>query len=159
MSGVNPGRLLARIRSGILWILTSPIRFYQRFISPLIAPRCRYAPTCSAYAIEAITVHGPFKGLLLGSWRLLRCNPWSHGGVDHVPAKGRWRPEPWIPPEDWAGNATDIVRPTPMGLEDLVPAEGPGIRDAAPAQGPALAPDFPPATAGCPQGALGARSA
>ncbi len=101
-------------------ILIFPIRLYRRFISPMIAPRCRYAPTCSAYTIEAIEVHGPIKGILLGTWRIIRCNPWSLGGVDRVPPQGHWKPEPWIPPQDWAGHASDIVRPTPMGLEPLL---------------------------------------
>lgn len=84
--------------------LSGAIRFYQRFISPAFPQRCRYAPTCSAYAAEAIEVHGAAKGLVLGVWRVLRCNPWSLGGVDHVPARGRWRPDPWVPPDDWPGH-------------------------------------------------------
>lgn len=63
------------------------IRFYQRFISPLFGPRCKYYPNCSAYALEAYRKHGFFKGTLLTVWRLLRCNPWSLGGVDYVPDK------------------------------------------------------------------------
>ena len=54
--------------------------------------------------------------LILGAWRLLRCNPWSHGGVDHVPARGRWKPEAWVPPDDWAGH-DNWERPAPMGLD------------------------------------------
>lgn len=69
----------------------APIRFYQRWISPAFPARCRYYPSCSAYAVEAVTVHGPIKGLLLATWRLLRCNPLTRGGVDHVPDPGRWR--------------------------------------------------------------------
>jgi uncharacterized protein len=65
-------------------VLIAPIRLYQRWISPAIAPRCRYYPTCSAYAVEAIRELGPIRGLLLASWRLLRCNPFSHGGVDEL---------------------------------------------------------------------------
>jgi putative membrane protein insertion efficiency factor len=63
------------------------IRFYRRCISPLFPPSCRYYPTCSKYAIEAIEVHGAFKGSLLAIWRILRCNPLSPGGVDPVPSK------------------------------------------------------------------------
>lgn len=81
-------------------LLLAPIRFYQRYISPAIPPRCRYYPSCSNYAVEAIRVHGPGKGLLLGAWRLLRCNPWSLGGVDHVPAVGKWKPKPYVRPTD-----------------------------------------------------------
>ncbi len=62
------------------------IRCYQRFISPLSGPRCRYYPTCSAYALTAIQRHGVLRGTALASWRLLRCNPWSRGGVDLVPS-------------------------------------------------------------------------
>ncbi|HHW27345.1 MAG TPA: membrane protein insertion efficiency factor YidD [Firmicutes bacterium] len=61
------------------------IRFYQTYISPLKGPTCRYYPTCSEYARQAITIHGLWKGLLLASWRLLRCNPLSRGGYDPVP--------------------------------------------------------------------------
>lgn len=105
--------------AGSVWALPLivPIRAYQRWISPALPARCRYAPTCSAYAIESLRVHGPIKGLVLAMWRLLRCNPWSLGGVDHVPPKGRWRPAEWIPPKDWAGNDPTIEHPLPMGLD------------------------------------------
>lgn len=103
-------------RSILSTIVAAPIRFYQRFFSPAICPRCRYAPTCSNYAIEAIHVHGPIKGVILGTWRLLRCNPWSLGGVDYVPERGSWRAPEWIPPEDWAGHL-NLDPPFPMGLE------------------------------------------
>lgn len=63
----------------------APIRLYQRWISPNLPRRCRYEPTCSAYAVEAVERFGVLRGLLLGSWRLLRCNPFSHGGFDPVP--------------------------------------------------------------------------
>jgi putative membrane protein insertion efficiency factor len=65
-------------------LLIAPIRAYQRWISPAFAPRCRYYPTCSAYAVEAIRELGPIRGLILAAWRLLRCNPFSHGGVDEL---------------------------------------------------------------------------
>ncbi len=65
--------------------LILPIRFYQRFISPLTPPSCRFTPTCSQYAIEALRKHGPFKGLALAVWRILRCNPWGGSGYDPVP--------------------------------------------------------------------------
>ncbi len=68
-------------------VLLALIRVYQRFISPLLPPRCRYYPTCSNYAVEAIKVHGPWRGLALAGWRLLRCNPLSDGGLDPVPPK------------------------------------------------------------------------
>ena len=97
-------------------LVSAPIVAYQRYISPALGPRCRYAPSCSTYALQAIRVHGPIKGLILASWRLLRCNPWSYGGVDHVPERGRLKPDPWNPPEDWAGH-DNWVRPDPMGLD------------------------------------------
>ncbi len=75
------------------WALIIPIRAYQRFISPLTPPSCRLHPSCSAYAVESITVHGALKGFVLACWRLLRCNPWNRGGVDPVPAPGRWLPD------------------------------------------------------------------
>jgi uncharacterized protein len=67
--------------------LILPIRFYQKFISPAIPTRCKYYPSCSAYAVEAIRIHGAGRGLLLAAWRLLRCNPLSDGGLDPVPPK------------------------------------------------------------------------
>jgi putative membrane protein insertion efficiency factor len=58
------------------------VRFYQRGISPLIGPRCRYVPSCSQYMIQAIEKYGLIGGVLRGLWRILRCNPFSHGGYD-----------------------------------------------------------------------------
>ena len=63
---------------------TVPIRIYQRLISPAFGSRCKYYPTCSEYAAQAISRFGILRGLVLAGWRLLRCNPWSHGGVDPV---------------------------------------------------------------------------
>jgi hypothetical protein len=62
----------------------APIRFYQRAVSPALPRRCKYHPTCSAYAVEAVRRYGILRGIVLAAWRLLRCNPWSHGGVDFV---------------------------------------------------------------------------
>lgn len=61
------------------------IHFYQRNISPYIPGMCKYRPTCSQYAIQAIEKYGPLKGCLLAIWRILRCNPFSRGGYDPVP--------------------------------------------------------------------------
>jgi putative membrane protein insertion efficiency factor len=66
--------------------LTLLIAFYQKFISPAFAPRCKYYPSCSSYALTAITTYG-IKGIAMAAWRVLRCNPWSHGGVDYVKEK------------------------------------------------------------------------
>jgi uncharacterized protein len=60
-----------------------PIRAYQRLVSPLLPSSCKYHPTCSEYAALAIREHGLFRGGAMAAWRLLRCNPWSHGGVDY----------------------------------------------------------------------------
>jgi len=70
-------------------VLSAPlialIRVYQYAVSPLLGQRCKYYPSCSNYAIEALRVHGPLKGSGLAAWRVLRCNPFSNGGVDFVP--------------------------------------------------------------------------
>ncbi|MFN8149559.1 MAG: membrane protein insertion efficiency factor YidD [Solirubrobacterales bacterium] len=65
-------------------VVLLPLRGYRRFISPAMAPRCRYYPSCSAYAEEAIRELGAIRGTILASWRLLRCNPFSKGGIDPV---------------------------------------------------------------------------
>ncbi|PWM73604.1 MAG: membrane protein insertion efficiency factor YidD [Bacillota bacterium] len=63
------------------------IKFYQKCISPMLGSNCRYTPTCSQYALEAVLKHGFFKGCALAVWRVLRCNPFSKGGFDKVPDK------------------------------------------------------------------------
>ena len=68
-----PGRLAA-----------APIELYRRLVSPMLPARCRYEPSCSAYAAQALREFGILRGLVLAGWRLLRCNPWSHGGFDPV---------------------------------------------------------------------------
>ena len=77
--------LVRQVLHTIGWLLIQPIRFYPKYISPLKPPTCRFTPTCSQYAIEAIRKHGPFKGLALAIWRILRCNPWGGSGYDPVP--------------------------------------------------------------------------
>ena len=67
------------------WLLLLPILFYQRCISPFTPAACRFTPTCSQYAKEAIQKHGPFRGLWLAIRRILRCNPWGGSGYDPVP--------------------------------------------------------------------------
>ena len=76
-------RLLFHIMLSRLLLL--PIYFYRGYISPMTPPSCRFVPTCSEYAIEAIKKHGPFKGLYLAVRRLLRCHPWGGSGYDPVP--------------------------------------------------------------------------
>ena len=66
-------------------VATLPLRFYRRFLSPLKPPMCRFSPTCSQYAIEAIERHGIFRGSFYATWRILRCHPFCEGGYDPVP--------------------------------------------------------------------------
>ncbi len=68
-------------------IVIAPIRGYQRVISPALPRSCKYEPTCSHYAVEAVRTEGVCRGLVLAAWRILRCNPWSHGGYDPVSAQ------------------------------------------------------------------------
>jgi putative membrane protein insertion efficiency factor len=68
-------------------LVSAPIVGYQRVISPGLPRRCRYEPTCSRYAIQALREYGILRGLVLAVWRLLRCNPWSRGGYDPVEAQ------------------------------------------------------------------------
>jgi len=68
-------------------VAVAPIVAYQRLVSPLLGRRCKYEPTCSRYAVEAIRERGVARGIVLAVWRVLRCNPWSHGGYDPVSAQ------------------------------------------------------------------------
>lgn len=81
------GKIARLIGKAAGFVQMIPIRFYQVFISPGLPPVCKYYPSCSHYAIQAIKTHGAVKGLLLAVWRILRCNPWSRGGVDYVPRR------------------------------------------------------------------------
>lgn len=73
------------IRRAFVFLLSLPIHFYRACISPMLPPSCRFTPTCSQYALEALRKHGPFKGLWLTVKRLLRCHPWGGSGYDPVP--------------------------------------------------------------------------
>jgi uncharacterized protein len=75
-------------------IAVAPIRVYQRAISPALGNRCRYYPSCSEYAVQAIRSYGILRGLVLAAWRLLRCNPLSHGGFDYVEEQTLFRTRP-----------------------------------------------------------------
>jgi putative membrane protein insertion efficiency factor len=76
-----------RIKKALTFLLLIPIYIYQYVISPVLQPSCRYVPSCSQYAVEALKIHGPLKGLVLATWRILRCNPWGGHGYDPVPPK------------------------------------------------------------------------
>jgi uncharacterized protein len=81
----------ASVTGALTTILVAPIRLYRRFVSPALPRRCKYEPTCSAYATQALRTYGPFRGTVLAVWRLLRCNPFSHGGYDPVEAQRLFR--------------------------------------------------------------------
>jgi putative membrane protein insertion efficiency factor len=82
------GRLLG---TPLRWSLVAIISAYRATIGKLLPGRCRFHPTCSAYALEAIRKHGALKGSLLASWRVARCSPLTSGGLDPVPPPGTWR--------------------------------------------------------------------
>jgi uncharacterized protein len=89
--------------------LIAPIRLYQRFISPMRPPTCRFYPSCSAYAVTALRIHGPIVGTWLAIRRIGRCHPWTPGGVDHVPPAGKWRAiRPPYDPSERDGDGTDV---------------------------------------------------
>lgn len=70
--------------------LIAVIRAYKRYLSPHLGRNCRFLPTCSEYAMQAIEIHGAAKGMVLAGWRILRCNPFGAFGFDPVPEKGKW---------------------------------------------------------------------
>lgn len=78
-------RLLFGLRKLLTYFLLLPIYFYKGAISPLTPPSCRFTPSCSTYAVEALRRHGPVKGLYLAIRRILRCHPWGGSGYDPVP--------------------------------------------------------------------------
>ncbi len=84
-----PRHRLARVPTALALAL---LRLYQAALSPVLPVRCKYHPTCSAYAVESIRSFGILKGVVLAAWRLLRCNPWSVGGIDRVEAQRLFRP-------------------------------------------------------------------
>ena len=79
------------MKRALLFIALAPIRLYQRAISPALPRRCKYEPTCSAYAVQAIRELGVLRGAILAAWRLARCNPFSHGGYDPVDARALFK--------------------------------------------------------------------
>ncbi len=83
----------------VLWLLGMPltlvlvaiVRLYQLVLSPFLGARCKFHPSCSAYCVQALTVHGPLKGLILTTGRVCRCHPWQLGGLNPIPPAGSWR--------------------------------------------------------------------
>lgn len=75
------------VRQLLIWLLQAPIQVYRLLISPWLGPKCRFSPSCSAYALEALQVHGPVKGLWLAARRIVRCHPLGGFGDDPVPPK------------------------------------------------------------------------
>jgi putative membrane protein insertion efficiency factor len=94
-AGVQPRRRgilrRANARFSPRSIAIAPVRLYQRAISPALPQRCKYHPSCSQYAVSAIRQYGILRGLVLAAWRVLRCNPWSHGGVDFAADQALFR--------------------------------------------------------------------
>ena len=77
--------VLEMLSQGVSIVLSLPIHFYRYCISPMLPASCRFTPTCSQYALEALRKHGPIKGLWLTIRRILRCHPWGGSGYDPVP--------------------------------------------------------------------------
>lgn len=94
----------------VAWVLLALVHFYRKVISPLLPPSCRFYPSCSAYAVEALTVHGALRGTWLTLRRLSRCGPWHPGGLDPVPPAGA----PGGPGEA----AAEGIRVPPTSAED-----------------------------------------
>ena len=107
--------------SPVARVLVALIRGYRRVLSPLLGPRCRFAPSCSAYAVEALTVHGAGRGGWLALRRLARCHPFHPGGHDPVPLR-----------ESSSTTMDTMSRPEPAGSSSL-PAPGSSTVDASPA--------------------------
>lgn len=87
-------RLLSRLHGALTDAVLLPVRLYRKFLSPLKPPCCRFTPSCSAYAIEAVQEWGIIAGAALAVWRVLRCNPFSRGGYDPVPKRKRRHTRP-----------------------------------------------------------------
>jgi putative membrane protein insertion efficiency factor len=78
-------------------VVVLPIRAYQLLLSPVVGQRCKYYPSCSEYAAQAVQRYGILRGLVLAGWRLLRCNPWSRGGFDPVEEQRLFKPRATAP--------------------------------------------------------------
>jgi putative membrane protein insertion efficiency factor len=108
----------------VKYLLMGLIRVYQWTISPLLGPVCRYYPSCSHYGYEAIRVHGAVKGSALTAWRILRCNPWTPGGVDHVPPRRHpvWHVRLRNRLSSRGGQVPGIATSSPVVEEDMTTA-------------------------------------
>jgi putative membrane protein insertion efficiency factor len=91
---VSVSRFTAGVSRAFAAVLLAPVRLYRRYVSPALPARCKYYPSCSAYAVEAVRELGPVKGTILAAWRLARCNPWSNGGYDPLENRSLFRPAP-----------------------------------------------------------------
>ena len=81
------GPVVQAVRRVAVFALKLPILVYRYTLSPMLGPRCRFHPSCSAYALEALSTHGALRGSALAAWRVLRCNPWGTSGYDPVPSR------------------------------------------------------------------------
>ena len=88
---------MKRLHGPLLAVALAPLQAYRRFVSPALPRRCKYEPTCAAYAEEAIRELGIVRGSVVAVWRLARCNPFSHGGYDPLEARTIFRPPPARP--------------------------------------------------------------
>jgi uncharacterized protein len=86
-SSSSPRQAPSALARALRALAVAPIVVYQKAISPALPRRCKYEPTCSRYAADAIRSHGILRGVVLAAWRVLRCNPWSDGGYDPVQAQ------------------------------------------------------------------------
>jgi len=96
------------------WLLTLPINVYRTWISPMTGPSCRFYPSCSQYAVTALSVHGAGKGSLLAIGRICRCHPWTPGGVDAVPQLGRWRSDRYVSDAERANTDPNVSTLSPV---------------------------------------------
>ena len=108
------GRAIQGLRAGVVAVLLLPVHLW-RATAVMRQPRCRYYPSCSTYAVGALRVHGPVRGSVMAGWRLLRCNPWSPGGIDHVPPR-RARPDAQVSTTGRA--ARSVLSPQQSGVRD-----------------------------------------
>ena len=114
--------MTASSRGPVSRALLAAIGFYQRAVSPVLPPRCRFQPTCSAYALEAVEVHGAARGSWLALRRLLKCAPWHPGGVDLVPPP-RTHPSTGTPE---AARSSSTAAPVPPEAPHRAPRPAPG---------------------------------